>query len=245
MHMRLFTLLALTATALAQPAFDVASVKEVADFEPGPTSEKIVANPGNLAMHSIRLRACIKWAYDVRDYQISGPSWMGAPGRLGRDIARYEILAKAPADTSVAQMKVMLQKLLAERFKLVLRRETREMPVLIMTIARPDSGLKSAADQNARSRFFPGPDNSLQFLNTTVAEFAEVIAGPLQIPILDRTGLTGRFDCTLRNPRGPREDFSDMVTEAIRQQLGLKLEKQKAPIEMLFVDNAQQKPVEN
>jgi uncharacterized protein (TIGR03435 family) len=78
--MRLFRLLALTSTALAQPAFDVASVKEVADFAPGPITEKIIANPGTLTMHGVRLRACIKWAYDVKDYQISAPTWMGAPG---------------------------------------------------------------------------------------------------------------------------------------------------------------------
>jgi uncharacterized protein (TIGR03435 family) len=104
--MRLFALLALAATALAQPAFDVASVKELADFIPGTISEKIVANPGSIAMHSVRLRACIKWAYDVNDYQISGPSWMGAPGWGGRDLARYEVQAKAPEGTPVAQNEI-------------------------------------------------------------------------------------------------------------------------------------------
>src|SRR5215831_5228771 len=115
--MRLLTILTVTTTALAQPSFEVASVKEVVDFVPGTMSEKIVANPGNLTMRNVRLRACLKWAYDVRDYQIAGPSWMGAPGWGGREIARYEILAKASQDTSIPQMKLMLQRLLAERFK--------------------------------------------------------------------------------------------------------------------------------
>src|SRR5947209_8534895 len=93
-QMRMFALLAFSSICLAQPAFDVAAVKEVLDFVPGTISEKIVANPGSLAMHNVRLRACIKWAYGVKDYQIAGPSWMGAPGWGGRDIARYEVLAK-------------------------------------------------------------------------------------------------------------------------------------------------------
>jgi uncharacterized protein (TIGR03435 family) len=142
-------------------------------------------------------------------------------------------------------MKVMLQKLLAERFQLVVHRETREMPVLVMTVARPDSGLKPSADQNAEHRVAPGPNNSVQFLNTTIDELAELVSGPLQSPVLDRTRLTGRFDFTLRNPPGSREDVPAIVTEAIRQQLGLNFEKQKSPIEMLIADSAQQKPVAN
>jgi uncharacterized protein (TIGR03435 family) len=90
--MRLLALLTVASTCLAQPIFDVATVKEVSDFVPGTMSEKIVANPGSLAMHNVRLRACIKWAYGVKDYHIDGPSWMGAPGWGGRDIARYEVL---------------------------------------------------------------------------------------------------------------------------------------------------------
>jgi uncharacterized protein (TIGR03435 family) len=243
--MRLFALLAFASTALAQPAFDVASVKELSDFVPGTTSERIVVNPGSLAMHGVRLRACMKWAYDVNDYQISGPSWMGAPGWGGRDLPRYEVLAKAPEGTSAAQMKLMLQNLLVDRFKLKLHRETREMPVFLLTIAKSNTSLKPSADQNAERRIIPGQDGSLQFLNSTISELAEFVSGPLQSPILDRTGFAGRFDFTLKNPPGSREDVLATLTESLRQQLGLKLENQKAPIEMLIVDSAQQKPLAN
>jgi uncharacterized protein (TIGR03435 family) len=72
-----------------------------------------------------------------------------------------------------------------------------------------------------------------------------MFSGPLQSPILDRTNLAGRFDFTLKNPPGPRDEVFASLTEAMRQQLGLKLVKQKVPIEMLIVDGAQQKPVAN
>jgi uncharacterized protein (TIGR03435 family) len=243
--MRLFVLLALTSTCFAQSVFDVATVKEVIDFVPGPNSEKIVANPGSLAMHNVRLRACIKWAYGLKDYQIAGPSWMGAPGWSGRDVARYEVLAKATDGTPVPEVKLMLQKLLAERFKLALHSESREMAVLLLTAAKPASGLKPSADQNAEGRISPGPDGSVQFLNSTISELAEMLSGPLQTPILDRTGLEGRFDFTLRNPPGSREDVFATVSEALRQQFGLKLERQKVAVDLLIVDSAQRKPVEN
>lgn len=243
--MRLFVLLALTPTCLAQSVFDVATVKEVVDFVPGTISEKIVANPGSLAMHSVRLRACIKWAYGVRDYQIAGPSWMGAPGWGGSDIARYEVLAKAAEGTPVSEMKLMLQKLLAERFKLVLHSESKEMPVLVLTAVKPTAELKPSADQNAESHAMPGPNFSLQFQNTTISELAEVLSGPLQIPVLDRSGLQGRFDFTLKTPNGPREDMQSILSEALRQQFGLKLEKQKVAVDLLIVDSAEKKPVQN
>ena len=142
-------------------------------------------------------------------------------------------------------MKLMLQNLLAKRFKLKLHRETRELPVFLLTVAKPDIGLKPSADQNAERRILPGSEGSLQAQNVTIAELAEMFSGPLQSPILDRTNLAGLFDFTLKNPPGPRDDVFASLTEAMRQQLGLKLVKQKVPIEMLIVDGAQQKPVAN
>jgi len=129
---------ALTAFAIAASAqsFDVASVKLTTSIRPGYGNEHIVARPGNLTMSNVRLRAMIKWAYDVKDYQISGPSWLGLPGWLGGDLARYEVLAKAPAETPVATLRLMLQKLLADRFKLALHRETREVPAYALTVTK-------------------------------------------------------------------------------------------------------------
>src|SRR3569832_2263397 len=95
--MKLPAALALFAVAASAQSFDVASVKLTTNIRTGYGYEKIVARPGNVAMSNVRLRAMIKWAYDVKDYQISGPSWLGLPGWLGADVARYEVQAKAPA----------------------------------------------------------------------------------------------------------------------------------------------------
>jgi uncharacterized protein (TIGR03435 family) len=243
--MRPLLLLALASAAIAQPGFEVATVKMVVDYDPQTMTEKIVANPGTLSMKAVRLRAAIRWAYDLKEWQIAGPSWMGAPGWRGRDLARYEIQARAKEGTPAPEMKLMLRRLLAERFKLVVHQETRDTTALVLTVDKPNPSLKRSADPNAPRRGEPGPDG-LRFFNTTLAEFAEFLSGPLRAPVLDRTGLEGVFDFPLKNPEGntPDEELARLAG-SVREQLGLRLERQKTPVEMLVVDSGEKKPVEN
>jgi uncharacterized protein (TIGR03435 family) len=147
LYLQLFVCLAAFGQNTAGPTFDVASVKPVMTFKTGTASEKIIAHPGSLTMRDVRLRAIIMWAYTVRDFQISGPAWLGAPGWGGADVPRFEVLAKAPEQTSVPQMRIMLQQLLADRFKLVLHREHKEVPVMLLTATKKPSPLKLSADQ--------------------------------------------------------------------------------------------------
>src|SRR5947207_2069945 len=93
------------------PRFEVASVKPTANVQSGFGKEQIVVQPGSVIMRNVRLRAVIKWAYDLKEYQISAPSWMGAPGWMGSEIARFEIAAKAPAGTSTPDLRLMMQAL--------------------------------------------------------------------------------------------------------------------------------------
>jgi hypothetical protein len=80
--MKLPAALVLFAIAASAQSFDVASVKLTTNIRPGYGNEHILARPGSLSMSNVRLRAMIKWAYDVKDYQVSGPSWLGPPGWL-------------------------------------------------------------------------------------------------------------------------------------------------------------------
>src|SRR5262245_57665098 len=119
--MRILAVAAIAAVCSAQQAaFDVASVKQVKQFVPGTLSEKIEAHPGSLSMRDVRLRRIVMWAYDVKDFQISGPSWLGAPAWGGADLSRFEVFAKATEGTPIPQMRLMLQQLLAERFRMKL-----------------------------------------------------------------------------------------------------------------------------
>ena len=232
---------ALTAFAITASAqsFDVASVKLTTSIRPGYGNEHIVARPGNLTMSNVRLRAMIKWAYDVKDYQISGPSWLGLPGWLGGDLARYEVLAKAPAETPVATLRLMLQKLLADRFKLALHRETREVPAYALTVTK----LKVHKSDDAAGESGVAPAaGGFDLQNTTMEQLADLLSGPLKTPVVDRTGVEGRFDFPIRLEKG---DPDEAFVSALREQFGLKLEKTKTQLAMLIVDSAEKQPTEN
>src|SRR4051794_24358105 len=118
------TFLAMTLAAAAQlaappPAFDVASVRV---GEPGRETTEVV--PGSVTMRHVRLNAVIGWAYQVMDYQISGPEWLN-------DV-RFDISAKAGSPVKDAELRVMMQSLLVDRFKLTFHRQIKEIPALIL-----------------------------------------------------------------------------------------------------------------
>lgn len=232
-------MLLLVTAAFAQQ-FDVASIKPV---DAG-GRESIEARPGSVTMHNVRLRAAIRWAYDVKEYQVAAPAWMGSPGWLGRDIARFDIAAKAPEGTPVAKLRTMMQALLAERFHVRLHRESREMTVFLLSAPKPKPVLSPAPEAQGPGRL-SGNGGDLVLTGMSMAEFAEFLAGPLRVPVLDRTGLAGRFDFTISGKMMEGEEMISAVSAAIEDQLGLKLQRQKAPIEMVVVDRADQKPTEN
>jgi len=201
------------------------------------------------------LKGFIQFAYRVNaNYQISGgPNW------IGNDT--YDILAGTAGPASEDEVRLMLQSLLAERFKLMLHRETKEMSALALVIGKNGSKLKRSEGEGnfgistvisrsgapaveARhalmSRF-------AAFLTTFIATRSEQLT-----PVMDMTGLAGQFDFTLDlagwDPATKPEDIApsrkDVVMAAIQEQLGLKLESRKVPIEILVVDHVE-KPSEN
>ena len=240
-----------TQTADGAPHFEVASVKvSVAGPDGKGGNESIVAHPGSLTMRRVRLRACIRWAYDLKEYQVAGLNWMGSPGWLGSDVARYEIEAKAAAGTTVAELRLMLRALLAERFAVRVHRETREVPAYLLTVYKQGPDLKASEDSSGEST--PGVRGGvLSLTKTSMAEFAEWLSGPMGAPVVDATKLQGRFDLSINEaPYLPasgatREDSQYAFVKAIQEQLGLKLEKRSTPIEMLIVDSADKTPTGN
>jgi uncharacterized protein (TIGR03435 family) len=252
--MRALILLCAAASATASPPadpprFEVASVKATANIQTGYGREQIIARPGSLIMHNMRLRACIKWAYDVKEYQIAAPSWMGSPGWMGSELARFEISAKATPDTPVAELKRMLQTLLAERFGMELHRQSKEMPTYAMNVVKSGSSLHPAEDQEAESTAVqPGNGPVMRMRSTTMAQFAEFLAGPLHTPVIDNTGLKGRFDLAVdmsAYKATAQDEEQYLFLKAMQDQLGLKLEKQKSQIEMLIIDHAEKMPTGN
>ncbi len=223
-------------TAFGQ-GFDVASVKPNPE---GRGREQVESSPITLTMRKASLGFCIHWAYDVRRDQIVGPDW------LNRE--NYDIVAKAAGPSTEHQLRVMLQALLAERFKLTIHRETKTLPVYEMVVAKAGPKLIESKSESGNVRTGRG---SYEIPHTTLPEFALRLQelGAVDYPVVDRTGIPGTFDITLNFVDGyrPRADAIPGASTftILEEQLGLKLELRKVPTEVLVIEHAEKIPIGN
>jgi uncharacterized protein (TIGR03435 family) len=224
------------------PAFEVASIRPV-DRTGQPGHGSMAQSGPRATFTGYTLNGLIMYAYDVRGYQVSGgPGWMGSD--------TYTIVAKTEgaATPGITELRKMLQSLLAERFELKLHSETKEMRVYLMEPAR--TGLKLTASKAPRTTMSMGPGH-LTMGKATPAQMAALLSSVLNRPVLDRTGAGGEFDFVLESPdimTGRMQSGEDVsgpsIFTAVEEQLGLKLESSKGPIETLIVDHVV-KPAEN
>ena len=223
------------------PQFDAASVKTSADAKN--QEPRIDVSPTTLSMRNVTVTYLIQWAYHASLWQISGPDWM--------DSLRYDVIAKAKDPVSADEMRRMLQTLLAERFKLVLHRETKQLSVLELFETKAGHKLKKAKGDGP-SQFSKGATGA-SFRHVTLAEFADRLSRDARMPVLDQTGLAGYYDFFIdprsynppQRPDGQRPDVLEMMQVLLPEQLGLRLELHKASVELLVIDNLQKSPGEN
>jgi uncharacterized protein (TIGR03435 family) len=237
----------------APAAFEAASVKPHADGGKRDRTRSI--EPGRIIYKDTTLGEFIALAYGVKPYQIAGPEWI-----VGRSSSvTYDIVATAGKPVPREELERMLGPLLAERFHLAFHRETRELPVFALVLAKSGAKFKDPGDGGA-SGINPNPDGSLSFRNWSMEKLADwlaVLPGVAR-PVLDRSGLAGNFSFRANlfgvekgaPPDAVKRAFADSdAAEVLRttlpDQLGLKLEPQKAQIETLVIDHADRVPVEN
>jgi uncharacterized protein (TIGR03435 family) len=219
--------------------FEVASVKPTAtqgsftfDFPPG----------GRFSGRNLTVQNLLRIAYGLQDYQISGgPGWI--------DSAGFDIQARAAASTSEPtreQVREMIQALLADRFHLVVHRETRQLPIYALVVGKGGPRLQ-AADTDV------GPPKSMlgQMVvrRMSMTTLGNILAFDLKRPVRDETGLNGEFAFKLEWTPGLGESDAGPSSRpslftAVQEQLGLKLESTKGPIEVLVIDHVE-KPSEN
>jgi len=307
-------------TAQNSPSFEVASVKPAAPIagngirimmRGGPGS----SDPGQITYSNVTLKDVLTNAYGVKRFQISGPGWL--------DSERYDIVAKLPRGATKAQFMAMLQNLLAERFKLALHWEKKDLPMYALVVAKNGPKLKESVDEpapkegdapkaggpaadgplaGAAMRRLPmGQDGfpvlpagsggrgatAVMLMNgnarmtanrQSMAGLAEMLSGQLELPVVDMTGLTGKYDFTLSfapeglvgmglpgglpppppNAPAPGEGLPGMPSAsapdaqsspnlftALQEQLGLKLEQRKGPVDLLVIDHLERTPIED
>src|SRR5580658_3505711 len=157
-------------SAASQPHFEVAQVKQ-AQPAPGRVYERITTDPGRLTGSGVSLKQLIFEAYDVPYYRIfGGPSWL--------ESETYDLEAKADGPVGVNQLKLMLRGLLADRFKLTLHRETKELKFYALTVAKNGPKLQAAKEEGDRSS-----DHGLQGFRGDLTEFANLLALRLNMPM--------------------------------------------------------------
>lgn len=230
------------ALSAQQSSFSVATIRPSAEQVKFESDGEIQVTPTTLHMRDVTVDSCLKWAYEVQEAQVAGPDALRSE--------RYDIQAKADAPTTEQQMRLMVRQLLADRFRLSFHRETRDMRAYALTVARGGHKLHESLPGTKPVRQNTSVSTIAKGL--TIQEFADFLAGPLKTPIMDQTGLTGRYDFVLDftnylPPGGPRglDDFLDAIPATLQGELGLKLERQsKIPIEVMVVDHLE-KPSEN
>jgi uncharacterized protein (TIGR03435 family) len=237
--------------------YEVASIK--LNKSNGQGSYGITTAPDGLTATNTPLIMLIQSAYGIfnRDRIVAVPSWV--------DTERYDVAAKIeasviddlqklnPSQISSARNQ-MLQALLADRFMLALHRETRELPVYSLVVAKNGPKIHQSktddvvAGSNGRGGRAPGmtaKNGSIKGHSVTLASFADFLAAQLGRPVLDKTGLTSLYDLDLQwtpddnelqSPPGSAPNGPAIFT-AIQEQLGLKLEPGKGPVEVIVIDH--------
>lgn len=273
--------------AAAPKSFEVASIKPVAG-ENGIFRISIGTSPGGRwTANGITASILMQQAYDIKDYQITGgPSWLTTE--------RYDIVAKADTPNLDREtLRVCLQSLLAERFKLQIHRETKELPIYSLVVGKAGHKLKVSETQPSKDAQPPDPSKAGQTgavgtgvgvgsgarvsgpggpgpggammrmgrgqLNAQmvpVSSIAAMLAQQLGRPVVDRTDIKGNFDFSLQwtpdeTQRGggfggmdrpatevplPSDPSGPSLFTAVQDQLGLRLEATKGPVEILVID---------
>ena len=297
--------------------FEVASIKPAAQQPMGRMMTGMrggpgTRDPGQVTFTNISLAFLIARAYDVKNFQVSGPSWM--------DGEHFDITAKVPKGATEAQFHAMLQNLLADRFKLVIHKEKKQVPIYALLVAKGGPKLKESPEaataeagepkeppppppgssamgrdglpkpQEVGKDGFPKPPAGargmmmmfngnrfrMQASHVPIAQLVDMLSMQLGRPVIDETGLKGQYDITMEfspeglammrgmpmpmgpppgavaggGPDGGRDggheaESGPTIFSAVQEQLGLKLESRKGPVDLIVVDSMERTPTEN
>jgi len=241
--------------ANANPAFEVATIKPSDPARPG---QIITLRGAEIITTNTTLHDLINLAYWLHPKQLTGgPAWTVSD--------KFDLAGKpdAPGQPNVDQMKMMIQKLLADRFQLKFHFEKRELSVYAITIAKTGAKLtRSQDDPNGLAGWNVGRSalgTTFTFRNAPLSQITAVLQNSLDKPVVDQSGLSEKYDFTvtftpdpaqaalLGGPPRPAADNPDAAPDlftAFQQQLGLKLESTKAPVDVMVIDKVE-KPSEN
>ncbi len=216
---------------------------------------------GNIPLHNL-----ITFAYDIRDLQLrGGPGWVGTE--------RFDVIAKTPREelapgatdirkatdeerkTRADRVRERVRTMLAERFGLVVHKETKEETVYFLMIAKGGSKMTPVTVPGDQQGMRGNGRGHMQGMAATVDMLTNMLTGATGHPVRDKTELTGKYDWALDykpEGEGPRQEGADAseadtrptIFTAVQEQLGLRLESGKGPVDLVVIDQVN-KPTEN
>jgi uncharacterized protein (TIGR03435 family) len=249
--------------ASTRPTFDVVSIRQIGPTQTintphGPILAAALVKPCDYlrdrVMCQLSLRALIEEAFQLQEYEIPGPDWL--------DRGRYVVQATMPLDTNKDKARLMLQQTLEDRFSLKFHRELREVPVYEMVPGKHGIKLQPAGDpahrrpldvpslgHGATARMGPGQFFAMAITPEWLAIYLRSF-GEVDRPVVNRTGLSGEYRIDMHWE--PIEDQNSLDSgkdpgfrDAVESQLGIRLNKTTAPINMFVIDHVERAPSEN
>ena len=212
--------------------FEVVSIKPGDPNDPSSSSR---SNPASFEMRNTTLNTLVRGAFDLNEFQLlGGPKWAGS--------ARFSMVAKIPPHSRREDIPLMMQSMLADRFKLVFHREMRTLREYALVVDKGGSKLTSASEEEkAHGGSSQGP-RRLTAQAATLADLARMLVSVVEAPVVDRTGISGQYSIALRfsptlNGAPGDGDQPDIFTEI--KKLGLRLEAFRGPVEVLVIDSAE------
>jgi len=232
--MKVLVLLAMlwSGVAAAQATFAAATIRPRAAQVQFESDGETKLWPGTLMMRDVTIATCIKWAYGVQRAQVVGPDLLTSE--------RWDITAKSDGVVSKDAMKEMMRSLLTERFGLSFHKEKRELKSYALEVAK--SGPKLTPAKEGEESFHQNSATGTVARALTMQEFADFLGDVQERPIVDKTGLAGRWDFAFEftkylseQPKGI-DDYLLVLNETLQGEIGLKLVREKGMVDVMVVD---------
>jgi uncharacterized protein (TIGR03435 family) len=228
-------------TGAERPAYEVASIKP---DNSGSLHTSSHGTKGQIVFTNQTLKRLIARAYGVQLFQVTGPDWM--------EKVHFDIVARYPPNTKSEDRPLMLRTLLEDRFKLSVHKETKELPGYALMVAKGGSKLRPVEPGGSSTNSKGGRVQILTATKSSMAFLADYLSRSLGETVVDRTGLEGVYDFELRWSTDDEQSSGDndpdappSVFTALQETLGLRLQRQKVPSDLIVVDHVERVPTEN
>jgi uncharacterized protein (TIGR03435 family) len=225
----------------AQPArlaFEAASIRQSTSAE---SHSNASVDDSGIVLTNVTLRQCVEAAYNIQDPDLVGPDWL--------ETTRFDIQAKPPAVHPKEYLQPMLKTLLEDRFQLVAHRETKTIPVYALMIGKDGLKIKEVEPGEPKTS-----TSGSRFVGTkvTMNRLAQFLSQMLDRTVVDKTGTQAVFDVDLHftyedlAAGAPEQSPGALsIFTALQEQLGLKLQSEKLPVEVVVVDHIERVPTAN